>query len=97
MRSELSEYTDILLGRSDPPINKGEATLMEVAEAYHARAREMEMKLLEAETEGYILKDSKAYRFRTGELRAFTELTRKAIDMGNRRITMALEQLRAYE
>ncbi len=89
MRQELREYTDVLLGRVPPPIDKGVSTLMELAEAYHARAREMEAILHEAEADGYVLKGSKPYRFRTGQLRSFIELTRGAIDMGSRRITVA--------
>ena len=48
MMAELREYTNILLGREDPPIDRGVMTLMELAEAYHARAKEIEMELLDA-------------------------------------------------
>jgi hypothetical protein len=87
MRAELSEYMDVLLGRIDPPIDRGHLTLMEVSEAYHARAREMEAMLLRAEADGIVVRGSKAYKFRTGELRSFIELAKGAIQLGSRRIT----------
>lgn len=87
MREELREYTDILLGRIEPPIDKGVLTMMEVAEAFHARAREMEMELLELEAEGAVLRGSRPYKFRTGMLRSFIEMCSKTIDLGSRRLT----------
>lgn len=92
MKAELQEYTDVLLGRKSAPVDSGVSTLMEVAEAYHARAREMEMQIRQAEIEGLVLKGSRHYHFRTGPLRSFIELSSKSIDLGSRRITM--EQLR---
>lgn len=93
MRDELNDMKDVLLGRVPPPVDTGISTLMEVAEAYHARAREMEMHLHQAETEGHVMRGSRPYRFRTGELRDFIELVSKTIDLGSRRITAAqLEQ-----
>lgn len=89
MKSEIQVYTDILLGRNPPPIDVGVLTLMECAEAFHARAKEMEMNLLNAEAEGTVLKGSGHYKFRTGALRSFIELCSKAIDLGSRRVTYA--------
>lgn len=97
MTEELSEYVDILLARVDPPIDKGVMTLMELAEAYHARAKEMEMELHEAERMGAVLKGSGPYRFRTGKLRSFIELTKETIDLGSRRVTHAQYMLRERE
>lgn len=87
MKGELDSYVDILLGRVDPPIDRGVLTLLEVAEAYHARAREMEMVILRCEAEGSVLKGSGPYKFRTGMLRSFIELCSKSIDLGSRRLT----------
>lgn len=87
MKEELGEYKDVLLGRLDPPIDRGVMTLMEVAEAYHARAKEIEMELLELENQGVVLRGSNPYKFRTGFLRSFIELTSKTIDLGSRRVT----------
>lgn len=89
MKEELQVYTDILLGRVDPPIDSGVLTLMECAEAFHARAKEMEMSLLNSEAEGVVLRGSGQYRFRTGALRSFIEMCAKAIDLGSRRVTHA--------
>lgn len=89
MRQELKDMADVLLGRVDPPIQMGVSTLMEVAEAFHARAREMEMLLHEAEADGVILKTGKHSAFRKGQLRVFLEMARKAIDLGSRRVTVA--------
>ena len=58
MSRELSEYVDILLGRIEPPIDAGVLTLMECAEAFHARAKEMEMEILDAERTGAIGSDN---------------------------------------
>jgi hypothetical protein len=87
MQNELREYRDILLGRQDPPIDHGVMTLMECAEAFHARAKEMEQELLDMEAENAILKGSRPYKFRVGFLRSFIEMTSKTIDLGSRRVT----------
>lgn len=87
MKNELNDYKDILLGREDPPIDKGILTLMEIAEAYLARAFEMNMELLELEAEGAVLRGSRPYKFRTGYLRTFIELASKSMELGSRRVT----------
>ena len=84
---ELGGYTHVLLGRVPPPINQGILTLMEVAQAYYARANEMNMEILRKERDGVVSKGSALYRFRTGELRSFLDMTKKAIDLGSRRLT----------
>lgn len=93
MKTELQQMTDVLLGREDPPIDVGPMTLMEVAEAYHARASEMEMAILDAEQRGIVKKGENAYRFRTGQLRTFIEMCKRTIDLGSRRITALQIQL----
>lgn len=97
MREEVRQMTDVLVGREAPPMDSGVSTLMEVAEAYHARAREMESMIHEAEADGFVTRGSKIYRFRTGQLRSFIELAKGAIDMGSRRITVAQMELRQEE
>jgi hypothetical protein len=89
MRDELKEMTAILLGREEPPINTGETTLMEVADAYYARAAEMTMLIHEAELDGFVTRGSHEYKFRTGELRTFMEMAKRAADLGSRRLTDA--------
>lgn len=81
--------TNVLLGREDPPFDVGVMTMMEVAEAFHARASEMEMELHQLEADGTVLRGSRPYKFRTGQLRTFIEMVRKTIDLGSRRITAA--------
>lgn len=87
MREEVRNYTDVLLAREDPPMNFGILTMMELADVYGARAREMEMEIQDAEAQGVVLRGSKAYRFRTGMLRTFIELADHASSLGSRRLT----------
>jgi len=87
MVEELQDMTDVLLGRIEPPIDAGHLTLMEISDAYFARASEITMLLQRAEREGTVTKGSAHYRFRTGELRTFLELARRASELGSRRLT----------
>lgn len=89
LEDELEGYMDVLLGRVDPPIEAGHLTLMEVADAYYARACEMQFLIMKAEREGAVFKGSTYYKFRTGQLRAFQELAKRAADLGSRRLTQA--------
>lgn len=91
MWKELAEYIDILLGRKPPPIVSPYLALVECATAYHGRAQEMSALIHNGERTGDIVKGSPYYRFRTGELRSFIELSRKAAELGSRRLTQ--EQL----
>lgn len=87
MQNELLDMWDVLLGRKDSPINHGTMSLMEVADSYFARASEMTMLLQQAEREGTITRGSAHYKFRTGELRTFMEMAKRAADLGSRRLT----------
>ncbi|NBO54941.1 MAG: hypothetical protein EBU84_10205 [Actinobacteria bacterium] len=89
IRDEIDEYTAVLLGRTPPPIDNGEMTLMEYANAVYSRAMELTILIQRAESDGSVLKSSKYYRLRTGELRSFTELAAKCIELGSRRVTWA--------
>lgn len=96
MRVELDEYMDVLLGRSDAPV-EGVMGLMETADMYYARATEMHALILRGEADGKIAKGSEYVKFRTGELRDFRELAKRAADLGSRRLTalgVELEQAR---
>lgn len=77
------------MGREDPPIDNGVLTLMEYASAVHARACEMNMLLHRAENNGAIDRSSPYYKFRTGELRDFTDMAKAAMELGSRRLTAA--------
>jgi hypothetical protein len=89
LEEELEGYMDILMGRHQPPIDAGHLTLMEVADAYFARACEIQYHILKAERQGGVFKGHSYYKFRTGELRTFMELTKRAADLGSRRLTQA--------
>lgn len=78
---------DVLLGRIDPPIWKGEMTLMEVADAYHARAQEIRLLIYRGEMDGTVKRGSPYYLFRTKQLAAFIDLVKSTVALGSRRIT----------
>lgn len=86
MQEELDEYLGILLGREDAPV-EGLMALFETADMYYARASEMDMMILRGEADGSIAKGSEHSKFRTGELRTFRELAKRAADLGSRRLT----------
>lgn len=97
MSAELHDMLQILMGRAEPPIDAGVMTMMEVASAYHARALEMTLLIHEAEREGRVLKGTKMYHFRTGELRDFIDIAKYASDLGSRRLsaeTLMFDQAR---
>ncbi len=87
LRDELLSYVDVLLGRDEPPVNSPYLDLMEIATAYYARALEIEMLIHEAEQKQIVVKGSPHYRFRTGQLRSFIEMSKKMADLGSRRLT----------
>jgi hypothetical protein len=89
LQQELDEYVAVIMGREAPPINNGEMTLLEYANAVYSRGMELTMLIQRSEASGTVLKGSKYYKFRTGELRSFVELALKAIELGSRRITVA--------
>ena len=89
IRDEIAGYRDVLMGRADPPIDKGVATLMEVAEGYFARACEIEQLIYRAIAEGRLIgkKKTEYSQLRTQEIRSFKELSKSAAELGSRRIT----------
>ena len=84
---ELQGYVDVILGRTESPIDSPYLALAEVATAYYCRAQEMDARIHAGERSGDIVKGSPYYKFRTGELRSFIELAKKAADLGSRRLT----------
>jgi hypothetical protein len=97
LHAELIEMTDVLLGRKEPPEGAPAniMALMEIADAYFARASELTMLLMEMERDGRVARGSGHYRFRTGELRTFTEMAKRAAELGSRRITYMQMQMEA--
>lgn len=92
---ELQGYIDVLLGRVESPIDSPYLALAEAATAYYARAQEIDARIHAAEREGAVMRGSPLYRFRTGELRSFIELSKKCAELGSRRLTQ--EQLLAHQ
>lgn len=86
LSEELYDMTDILMGREEPPIG-GLLSLMETADAFFARACEIEMLIAKSEREGKKLPQYAS--FRTKELRNFKELAKGAANLGSRRLTAA--------
>jgi hypothetical protein len=86
LREELLDYANTLL-RGESPVNSPYLSLMEVANAYHARALEIEMMIFDLEHEGKVVRGHPLYRFRTGQLRSFIEMAKKMIDVGSRRLS----------
>lgn len=87
LSQEIDSYMDVLMGRTQPPVDNGVLTLMEVADAYYARGMEITYRLQELERSGGTFRGSDFYKFRTGELRTFTEIARRAAELGSRRLT----------
>ena len=88
---EIQHYTNVILGREDAEMVSPYLGLAEAATAYYCRAQELDMLIHAGEREGIIARGSALYRFRTGELRSFLELSKRAAELGSRRLTQ--EQL----
>lgn len=89
INNEVIEMLSVLAGQTDPPVELGVPTLMEVAEAYHLRASELSIRILQAEQNGDLKSGDQYVKLRTGILRVFIETVRKSIDLGSRRLTAA--------
>jgi hypothetical protein len=91
LSDEIQHMTNVILGRLESPIDSPYLALAEVSTAYYCRAQEIDMLIHKAEREGAVMKGSPLYNFRTGELRSFIELSKRASELGSRRLTQ--EQL----
>lgn len=89
LQEELADMTDVLMGRVAPPVRLRDRTLalMEVADAYYSRASEIKMLIHRLEREGKVVRGTPLYQFRTGELATFLEMSKRAADLGSRRLT----------
>ena len=89
LHDELLGYTDVILGRADPPleIDGFYLDLMEVAAAYYARAKEIDMLIHWEEQNRRVIRGSSYYKFRTGQLRSFIEMAKMMADLGSRRLS----------
>lgn len=89
LHEELLGYANVILGRADPPESvDGVMDLMEVASAYYARAKEIDMLIHWEEQNRRVIRGSPYYKFRTGQLRSFIEMAKMMADLGSRRLTM---------
>lgn len=91
MVDEITEYCHVLLGRVVPPVQSPYLQLAEIAAAYHARGRELEMLIYLGEQNGSIVRGDRYYKFRTGPLNSFLEMSKRLYDLGSRRLSQ--EQL----
>ena len=95
---ELENYTDVIFGRKESPVNEGITTMYEVAVAYYARAKEIEMFCKKLESGLDVGKTRHPiYKFRTGQLNVFIELVKELSKLGSRRITVAQMMLAENE
>lgn len=65
LHAEINEYIDVIMGHINPPIADGIDTLFEVSSTYLARAKEIEIKLLERERSESIAAGDNLKKFRT--------------------------------
>jgi len=95
---ELEEYTDVIFGRKQSPIQNGVASMYEISVAYYARAKEIEMYCKKFES-GIDIGKTKhpLYKFRTGQLNVFIEMCKELTKLGSRRITVAQMMLAENE
>lgn len=100
LEKEIDEMVDVLLGRTQSPVQSPYLAMQEVATAYFARAQELDALIHRAEREGTVFRGTPHYRFRTGELRAFIELSRRCAELGSRRLSqeqlLSQQRLDAY-
>lgn len=87
LEMEIQDMLDELMGRVPPSIQAGTLTLMETADAFFARASELQLLIQKGEREGSVPKGGGYYKFRTGELRTFLEIAKRAADLGSRRLS----------
>ena len=89
LHDELLHYVNVMLGRADPPleIDGFYLDLMEVAAAYYARAKEIDMLIHWEEQNRRVIRGSPYYKFRTGQLRSFIEMSKMMADLGSRRLS----------
>lgn len=93
LQQEFDDMVDVLNGHELADLELGELTLLELATAYFGRACEVEMILHRGEADGSVLRNSSAYRFRTGELRDFKELCKAKMKLGQTRVYWAQQDM----
>lgn len=85
LKTEIYDYIDVLKGDAPSPLDDSLLDMMEVSTAYYVRLKEIEVMILDAESDG----DNTLKAFRTGFLRSAIELFKAVKDLGSRRVTAA--------
>lgn len=67
---------------------------MEYASTVYARCQEITLLIQRAENDGEVTRGMNYYKFRTGELRTFTEIVKNAYELGSRRLSKWQEEMR---
>lgn len=95
---ELEGYNNVIFGREQTPVTTGVSTMYELAVAYYARAKEIEMYCKKFESGIDVGKTRHPiYKFRTGQLNVFIEMVKELAKLGSRRITVAQMMLQEDE
>ncbi len=95
---ELDGYNNVIFGREQTPVTTGVSTMYELAVAYYARAKEIEMYCKKFESGIDVGKTRHPiYKFRTGQLNVFIEMVKELAKLGSRRITVAQMMLQEDE
>ena len=95
---ELDGYNNVIFGREQSPVTTGVSTMYELAVAYYARAKEIEMYCKKFESGIDVGKTRHPiYKFRTGQLNVFIEMVKELAKLGSRRITVAQMMLQEDE
>lgn len=90
--AELQEYVDVILGREPAPVEfPAYLALGGVDEHVDLLPAAVVGRGDLCEREGVVMRGSPLYKFRTGELRSFLDLSKRAAELGSRRLTQ--EQL----
>ena len=89
LEAEIDGYMNVLMGREEPPLEKGIFTRFEVASTYLQRGLEIAARLHRADRKGLVKRNDPLYKFRTGELEDFIAMAKAARDQGSRQITAA--------
>jgi hypothetical protein len=101
IKDEIEYMYRVLLGHEPAPVDKGITTLMEIADAYYARAYELTSYIRRAEQRGDVVsaRNSKDpyYQVRTGQLADFLEACKRSVETGSRRLSAAQLEFNQHE
>lgn len=84
---ELLDMTDVVLGRTNPPIDNGVMTRHEVCLAYYSRVCEIDILLHEHERKKRGVKGDPFSQLRTQQVRRMLEMLKAQVQAGSRALT----------